>query len=208
MGRLSVVVAQTKGTSATEGRVIDLGNTDDRVADDRVVAEKKVRRRLGPRGPEVLRLLGADVESYLPSRVDKRYRVIRTCLRRRNRKNDTPYPNEAAHDRRSGLRHLGVEGSGVTSKVRGRHQVEILRKSLAAPPIPELMTVVGRRDCTKVRNQVPRPPLEAGKIDMTILDKPTNRMQRYRPTAADTQCERLPMRGGTYGEVAAKRVAR
>ena len=90
---------------------------------------------------------------------------------------------------------LGGEGSGATSggpsgdqvgtrSAPSRHQVEILRKSLAAQPITELMAVVGRRDRTKFRNQVLRPLLEGGWIEMTIPGKPTSRLQRYRTTAA------------------------
>ena len=45
------------------------------------------------------------------------------------------------------------------------------------------MAVVGRKDRTKFRNQVLRPLLDAGWIEMTIPDKPTSRMQRYRTTA-------------------------
>lgn len=48
----------------------------------------------------------------------------------------------------------------------------------------ELMAVMGRTNRTKFRNQVLRPLLDAGWIEMTIPDKPTSRMQRYRTTAA------------------------
>lgn len=89
----------------------------------------------------------------------------------------------------------GGEGSEATSKRPGRdqvgtklapsrHQVRILRKSLAAQPITELMAVVERKDRTKFRNQVLRPLLDAGWIEMTIPDKPRSRLQRYRTTAA------------------------
>ena len=87
------------------------------------------------------------------------------------------------------------EGSGATSEGPGRdqvgtksapsrHQVAILRKSLSAQPMTELMAVAGRKDRTKFRNQVLRPLLDAGWIEMTIPDKPTSRKQRYRTTAA------------------------
>ena len=46
------------------------------------------------------------------------------------------------------------------------------------------MVVMGRTNRTKFRNQVLRPLLEAGWIEMTIPDKPTSRKQRYRTTAA------------------------
>lgn len=60
---------------------------------------------------------------------------------------------------------------GGTRSGPSRHQVEILRKSLSAQPITELMAVAGRKDRTKFRNQVLRPLVEAGWIKMTIPDK-------------------------------------
>ena len=64
---------------------------------------------------------------------------------------------------------LGGEGSGADlwgirsgpGPAPSRHQVEILRKSLAAQLITELMGVAGRKDRTKFRNQVLRPLMEA-----------------------------------------------
>lgn len=47
----------------------------------------------------------------------------------------------------------------------------------------ELMVVLGRTNRTKFRDQVLRPLLHAGWIEMTIPDKPTSRNQRYRTTA-------------------------
>ena len=44
--------------------------------------------------------------------------------------------------------------------------------------------MAGRKNRTKFRNQVIRPLLDAGWIEMTIPDKPTSRKQRYRTTAA------------------------
>ncbi|MYB99846.1 MAG: transcriptional regulator, partial [Gemmatimonadetes bacterium] len=46
------------------------------------------------------------------------------------------------------------------------------------------MAVAGRKDRTKFRNQVLKPLLEAGWIEMTIPDRPTSRNQRYRTTGA------------------------
>ena len=48
----------------------------------------------------------------------------------------------------------------------------------------ELMAVMGRTNRTKFRDQVLRPLLDAGWLEMTIPDKPTSRKQRYRTTAA------------------------
>ena len=90
---------------------------------------------------------------------------------------------------------VGGEGSDSTSEGPGRDQVgtksgpsrdqvAILRNSLAGKPITELMAAMGRTNRTKFRNQVLRPLLEAGWIEMTVPDKPTSRNQRYRTTAA------------------------
>ena len=41
------------------------------------------------------------------------------------------------------------------------------------------MALTGRSDRSKFRNQVIKPLIEAGWIEMTIPDKPTSRNQRY-----------------------------
>jgi ATP-dependent DNA helicase RecG len=46
------------------------------------------------------------------------------------------------------------------------------------------MKLMGRTDRTKFRNQVLRPLLEDGLIEMTIPDKPTSSKQKYRLTEA------------------------
>ena len=102
------------------------------------------------------------------------------------------------------------EGSGTTSEGLGRDQVGtksgpsrdqvgILRKALSDRPMTELMTVVGRTNRTKFRNQVLRPLLEAGWIEMTIPDKPTSKMQRYRTTAAGREVLAAVEGGGEGG---------
>ena len=47
----------------------------------------------------------------------------------------------------------------------------------------ELMSHAGRHDRTKFRNQVLRPLLDTGWLEMTIPDKPTSSRQKYRTTA-------------------------
>ncbi len=42
------------------------------------------------------------------------------------------------------------------------------------------MQVVDRRDRTKFRNQVLKPLMEAGWLEMTIPDKPRSSKQKYR----------------------------
>ena len=43
--------------------------------------------------------------------------------------------------------------------------------------------MAGRRDSTKFRNQVLKPLMEAGWLEMTIPDKPRSSKQKYRVTA-------------------------
>jgi ATP-dependent DNA helicase RecG len=64
------------------------------------------------------------------------------------------------------------------------HQVQILRNCGEEQPLTALMEVAGRSDRTKFRNQVLRPLLDAGLIELTIPDKPRSSKQRYRLTAA------------------------
>lgn len=64
-----------------------------------------------------------------------------------------------------------------------RDQVQILRKCLADKAIADLLTVAGRTNRTKFRDQVLKPLLAAGWLEMTIPDKPTSSKQRYRTTA-------------------------
>jgi predicted HTH transcriptional regulator len=61
-------------------------------------------------------------------------------------------------------------------------QVGILRKCLMISPIGDLMELVGRTNRTKFRDQVLKPLLEKGFLEMTIPDKPTSSKQRYQTT--------------------------
>lgn len=63
-----------------------------------------------------------------------------------------------------------------------RHQVEILRKCKTAKAIVELMKIIWRSDRTKFRNQVLKPLIESGLVEMTIPDKPRSSKQKYRLT--------------------------
>ena len=77
-----------------------------------------------------------------------------------------------------------VEATLISTKsALSRHQVEILRKSQVASAIGDLMSIVGRADRTKFRNQVLKPLLDSGWIEMTVPEKPTSRLQKYRLTA-------------------------
>ena len=46
------------------------------------------------------------------------------------------------------------------------------------------MAIAERRDRTKFRNQILKPLLEAGLVEMTLPDKPNSRLQKYRITPA------------------------
>jgi len=72
-------------------------------------------------------------------------------------------------------------GDGTRSGL-SQDQVEILRKCLADSPIADLMAVAGRTNRTKFRDQVIKPMLADGLLEMTIPDKPTSSRQRYRTT--------------------------
>jgi predicted HTH transcriptional regulator len=63
-----------------------------------------------------------------------------------------------------------------------RDQVEILRKCMIEKGIIELMKVAGRTNRTKFRDQVLNPLLQEGLLEMTIPDKPTSSLQKYRTT--------------------------
>ena len=49
------------------------------------------------------------------------------------------------------------------------------------------MIIEGRADRTKFRNQVLRPLLNAGLVEMTIPDRPTSSNQKYRLTEKGKQ---------------------
>lgn len=63
-----------------------------------------------------------------------------------------------------------------------RDQVSILRKCFNPSGIRDLMDIAGRTNRTKFRDQVLKPLLETNLVEMTIPDKPTSRLQKYRLT--------------------------
>jgi predicted HTH transcriptional regulator len=69
-----------------------------------------------------------------------------------------------------------------TKLALSRHQVEILGKCRDETPLTDLLAIAGRSDRTKFRDQVLKPLLVEGLIEMTIPDKPTSRLQQYRLT--------------------------
>lgn len=64
-----------------------------------------------------------------------------------------------------------------------RDQVNILRNCLEEKPIVDLMALWGRKNRTKFRDQVLKPLMAMGLIELTIPDKPRSPKQRYRLTA-------------------------
>jgi ATP-dependent DNA helicase RecG len=71
-----------------------------------------------------------------------------------------------------------------TKSALSRHQVQILHKCRQECTLLELITISGRSDRTKVRQQVMGPLFSAGLVEMTIPDKPNSRLQKYRLTDA------------------------
>ncbi len=69
-----------------------------------------------------------------------------------------------------------------TKSALSRHQVDVLHKCHKESTLLDLMAVTGRTDRTKFRHQVLNLLLTAGLIEMTIPDKPTSRLQKYRLT--------------------------
>ena len=69
-----------------------------------------------------------------------------------------------------------------TKLALSRHQADILRKCLNENGITELMKIAGRTDRTKFRNQVLNPLLRDGLLEMTIPQKPSSPLQKYRST--------------------------
>ena len=70
-----------------------------------------------------------------------------------------------------------------TKSAPSQHQVKILRMCLTERPLLDLMKLAGRTDRTKFRQQILNPLLDEGHLEMTIPEKPTSRLQKYRLTA-------------------------
>lgn len=65
-----------------------------------------------------------------------------------------------------------------------RDQVQVLEIAKAPQPMAALLAPTGRTNRTKFRDQVIRPLLEAGLLEMTIPDKPRSSKQQYATTDA------------------------
>ena len=68
-----------------------------------------------------------------------------------------------------------------------RDQVSVLHQTVVEQGIKDLLKISGRSNRTKFRDQVLKPLLEAGFVEMTIPQKPTSSKQRYRLTALGEQ---------------------
>lgn len=68
-----------------------------------------------------------------------------------------------------------------------RDQVEILHKCMTESSIGELMALAGRSNRSKFRDQVVKPLLTTGLLDMTLPTKPTSRNQKYSLTEKGRQ---------------------
>ena len=69
-----------------------------------------------------------------------------------------------------------------TKSALSRHQVDILTVCKSEQGIMDLLTLVGRTNRTKFRQDLLNPLLEEGLVEMTIPDKPQSSKQRYRTT--------------------------
>ena len=69
-----------------------------------------------------------------------------------------------------------------TKSALSRHQVEILIRCNDPTALLSLMEMAKRSDRTKYRHQVLNPLLNANLVEMTLPDKPTSRLQKYRLT--------------------------
>lgn len=84
-----------------------------------------------------------------------------------------------------GAADLVPDGDQVgTKSALSRHQVQVLELAIVPRALAELIEPSGRTDRTKFRDQVLRPLLEAGLLEMTIPDRPRSSNQEYRITAA------------------------
>ena len=131
-----------------------------------VTARKKEGRSTGIR--KILKAMAANGSPppEFETDEDRSYFLIRLPIHAQAAREDTPEVTP----------RLGTK-SGLS-----RDQVEILEKCSKAATLVDLLTVAGRSNRTKFRDQVLRPMLDACLIEMTIPDKPRSSKQRYRLT--------------------------
>lgn len=71
-----------------------------------------------------------------------------------------------------------------TKSAPSPYQVQVLELADVPRALAEIMGPSGRTDRTKFRDQVLRPLLDAGLLEMTIPEKPRSSKQQYRITEA------------------------
>jgi ATP-dependent DNA helicase RecG len=76
-----------------------------------------------------------------------------------------------------------------------RDQVEVLRLCRQEQPLVAMMNVVGRQNRTKFRDDIVKPLIEAGLLEMTIPDKPRSGKQKYQLTEKGREALRKPEGG-------------
>ncbi len=95
----------------------------------------------------------------------------------------TTFPRQTAQDSQEvGTKSAPSRHQVGTKSAPSRHQVEVLRNCLSEQPMTEIMSLEGKTDRTKFRNQILKPLIDAGWLEMTIPDKPTSSKQKYRLT--------------------------
>jgi hypothetical protein len=89
-----------------------------------------------------------------------------------------------------GVRPAGtIQRIGTTSGL-SQGQVEVLRLYRQEQPLVAMMNVVGRQSRTKFRDGLVKSLIEAGLLELTILDKLPSSKQRYRLTEKGRQAMR------------------
>lgn len=125
------------------------------------------------------------VESVIRDQQADYYKVLATCDKAGN---STAFIEFLLNALRIALGEAAAltpaSGKKGTKSALSRHQVAILRQCRTETAISELMAIAERRDRTKFRNQILKPLLEAGWVEMTQPDKPNSRLQKYRITPA------------------------
>ena len=121
------------------------------------------------------------VESVIRERQTEYYKVLGTCDKAGDSSAFIEFLLAALL---TTLREAAAAESSGTKSALSQHQVEILRQCQTETAIGELMAIAERRDRTKFRNQILKPLLEAGLVEMTLPNKPNSRLQKYRITPA------------------------
>lgn len=82
-------------------------------------------------------------------------------------------------------------GQVGTKSGLSQDQVQLIEAAENPKALPELMALSGRTNRTKFRDQVLRPLLDAGLLEMTIPDKPRSSRQQYRATPTGVQAVQI-----------------